>query len=155
MADLVRRHTPGRYGTEIVSVSIGPIGGTNNIGGATPLTVNDTTRFRLGGFGRRVRFLRLTACAGTVPADADGTILAHVSKFEDDGTTVRQLSADINLEGLTADVPATAGAYTSATEKHLVVKADEQILVDVVNNSAAINTQPATLTFRVELALLE
>lgn len=147
MAEIYRKTAPGRYGTFPVYVRSSP--------GANPLTANTTTRIRLGGLGRRCRFLRLTSCQSTLAADADGAVLAHVSKFESDGTTVRVLSADLNLETQTVDVPSSVGVYTSAAEKHLVIKANEQLLIDVVNDSAAINTQPVNLLFTIELALLD
>lgn len=146
--------SPGRYGIEPVFIRIGPIGGSNKIGGASPLTANATTTFKLGGFGRKMYFLRFSASAGTVPADADGTILARLRKIGA-GATTTTLSQDIDLEGLTADLVTYAAPLAAATDSQRLILATETISVDVVNNSAAINTQPVDLYLVAEFARIE
>lgn len=155
MAQIYRKHGPGRYGVESVFIRSAPIGGTNQIGGASPLTANTTTTFRLGGFHRKVAFLRFSVSCGTVGADSDGTLLARMRKIKTDGTTVVTLSSDINLEALTADVSEKAGRLSTATEAHCTILEGETITVDIVNNSAAINTQPALMHLVGEFGLID
>jgi len=151
---LYRRPTPGRYNTEIIYKSLGGIGGTNFLGGASPLTANATTTFYLGSFHRVCAFLRFSVVALTVPVDADGTILARLMVVATDGTTRRQVSEDINLEALTAKASTKSDRKAGISDAANTLKVGETLEVDVVNNTASIDTQPAQLVFTVECALI-
>lgn len=142
-----RRPTPGRYGSEIVILS--------RHAGANPLTANATTAIKFGGLHRRAVFLRITASAGTVPADADGTILARGVITATDGTANRDVSADIDLESLTANVTKAADRKAGLADSAVVIKPGETFRVNVVNNSAAIDTQPVDLVVTAEFALID
>lgn len=146
---------PGRYGIEVIVVGSGPIGGTNLIGGASPLTANTTTKFYLPAPGFKCAFLGLKAHAVTVPADADGTILARAVKYDAVANGEVTLSADLNLEGLVTREVSKVGPSTSATEAQLFIRPEDSLLVSVVSNSAAIDTQPANLVFTIELARID
>lgn len=142
---------PGRFGVLPAYVRSGQIGGTNFLGGATPLTANTTTIFRLGGLaGRSAVFSRLGATAVTVPADADGTILAYVYKFRASDNTAVQMSAALDLEALVTREETFANALGIA-EADLTLTAGDAIEIHVVSNSAAIDTQPAGLVFVAEM----
>lgn len=136
-----RNPAPGEFGTELVSVS--------TQAGTSPLTVNGTTIFRLGGFGRRVRFANLVVSCTTVAADADGTILATAYKYDASADAQVALTSSTDLETLTTREAREVVPLATQTDAQLTIDADDTIEVSVVNNSAAINTQPTDLIFRV------
>ena len=142
---IYRRPKPGRYGTHIVFVQ--KSGGT--------LTANTTTTFKAGGFKRTMVFLQFVAFVGVKPADADGAITAKVVIRAADGTTRRVVSADINLETLTNDVATAVGIKAGLADKSRVLLPGEAVEFDVVNDSAAIDTQPTDLVFTAEFALVD
>lgn len=146
---------PGRFGTELITISTGPIGPANYLGGASPLTANTTTTFRMGPVPRKCVLARFGASATTVPADADGTIIATLFKYDAATNAQVQISAAIDLEALVTREGTLAGQYTSATEAQLTINEGDTLEVNVVNNSAAIDTQPAYLVFIAELYVRE
>lgn len=146
---------PGRLGQATVLCASGQIGGANYLGGASPLTVNNTTTFRLPTPPYKSQFLRLCASVVTVPADADGTILARAMKYDAAADAQVTLSADIDLEALVTRELTRVGILSTATPPQLVFNGTSDALeINVVNNSAAIDTQPAGLVFTVAFALL-
>jgi hypothetical protein len=147
---------PGRFGVQPVFVKTGPIGGSNLIGGATPLTANASTIFRLGGFaGRRVAFARLGATVVTVPADADGAITAIAQKYNAVTDATVTLSTVLNLETLVTREEGFANPLSSLTPAQAVFNPGDALEIVVSNDSAAIDTQPGNLIFTVELLVLE
>lgn len=146
---------PGSYGVQRVFVPTGQIGGTNFLGGATPLTANATTIFRLGSIGRRAVIGRLTAVTVTVPADADGTILATLRKYDASADAAVTISQNLDLEALVTREAGSANPITSLSDVDLTLDVGDALEVHVVSNSAAIDTQPAGLIFTAELLVLE
>lgn len=147
---------PGRFGTQLVTVQTGHIGGSNYLGGASPLTANNTTKFYLGPVPCKCIFSRLAvSCHVTVPVDADGTIVATAFKYDAVANAQVQVSPAVNLEALTLHEGTIVKQYTGATEAQLVLQEGDTIEVNVVNNSAAIDTQPAGLVFLAELYRVE
>lgn len=149
MAEIQRVPKPGEFGTELLSVAIGPIGGTNNIGGASPITANNTTIFRLGGLGRLARIAQVVTSCTTVAADADGTTLATVYKYNATTDAQVALTGSIDLEALTTREATVTMPLATQTDAQLTLGAADTVEVSVVNNSAALNTQPTDLYFRV------
>lgn len=137
------RPKPGQFGTAVVLVDSGQIGGANYQGGASPLTANSTTTFRLATPPFKCRFLSIAVSVVTVPVDADGTILAVANKWN--GGAVAQ-TGNIDLEGLTTrQLLVTKG---TGSETNRIFNGTTDVLeVVVTNNSAAIDTQPAGLVF--------
>jgi len=147
---------PGRFGVAPVLLSTGQIGGTNFLGGASPLTANASTTFRLGGTaGRRVQFSRFGASVVTVPADADGAITAILQKYNAVTDATVTLTAPIDLIALVTREQASVGWLTSLTEAQATLTPDDTLEVVVSSDSAAIDTQPAGLVFTVELLVQE
>lgn len=147
---------PGRFGTATVLAQTGQIGGANFLGGASPLTANTTTIFRLGGFaGRKVRFSRFGATTTTVPADADGTIIATARKYDASADAAVVLSANLDLEALVTREETSTTPLSTATDAELTFDTGDALEIHVVNNSAAIDTQPAGLVFVAEFLVLE
>ena len=146
----------GRFGVSPYVMATGQIGGANFLGGATPLTANSTTIFRLGPVPRKSFLSRFGASTVTVPVDADGTIVAYVIKYNAaTDTAVGPLTANLNLEALVTREGILLLPAASATEAQLLFNEGDTLEVHVVNNSAAIDTQPAGLVFTVELLMLE
>jgi hypothetical protein len=147
---------PGRFGVAPVLLSTGQIGGTNFLGGASPLTANASTVFRLGGTaGRRVQFSRFGASVVTVPADADGTITAILQKYNAVTDATVTLTPTIDLIALVTREQASVGWLSSLTQAAATLTPDDTLEVVVSNDSAAIDTQPAGLVFTVELLVQE
>jgi hypothetical protein len=138
----------GSFGTATVLCASGQIGGANYLGGASPLTVNSTTTFRLPTPPFKCRFLSMAVSVVTVPADADGSILARAVKYSASADAQVAVSADVDLEALTTREIGVAAALSTATEAQRIFNGTSDSLeVNVVNNSAAIDTQPAGLVF--------
>lgn len=147
---------PGRFGVQTVQARTGQIGGANFLGGATPLTANTTTIFRLGGTaGRKCRVSRFGATTVTVPADADGAITATLRKYDASADSVVTLTGNINLETLVTREETSVTVLGTLTDAQLTLDTGDALEIHVVNDSAAIDTQPAGLTFVAELLVLE
>lgn len=147
---------PGRFGVAPVLVNTGQIGGANYLGGATPLTANASTTFRLGGTaGRRVLVSRFGASVVTVPADADGTITAILQKYNavTDGTVT--LTGTIDLIALVTREQTSIPLLASVTPAQATLGPNDTLEIVVSSDSAAIDTQPAGLVFTVELLVQE
>lgn len=147
---------PGRFGVAPVLVNTGQIGGANYLGGATPLTANASTTFRLGGTaGRRVLVSRFGASVVTVPADADGTITAILQKYNavTDGTVT--LTGTIDLIAVVTREQTSIPLLASVTPAQATLGPNDTLEIVVSSDSAAIDTQPAGLVFTVELLVQE
>ena len=142
---------PGRFGVLPAYLRSGQIGGANFLGGASPLTANTTTIFRLGGMaGRKCVVSRLGATTVTVPADADGTIVAKLVKYDASADTTVDVTDTLNLEALVTREESFINKLSTATDAQLLLDVGDALEVHVINNSAAIDTQPAGLVFVVE-----
>lgn len=151
-----RKPKSGSFGTEVAFLTVGPIGGADRIGGVAPLTVNDTTTFKVPAPYRRYRFRKASCIAGTIAVDADGTVLATVKKLTAPSTKASLTDAlSFEAAGLTADTVAPFVNLSTATEAQRVVSLGESLIVDVVSNSAAIDTQPAIVFITIEVELLD
>lgn len=148
--------TPGRFGVLPNYIRTGQIGGTNFLGGASPLTANQTTIFRLGGMaGRKCLVSRLGATTVTVPNDADGTILAKLVKYDASADAGVDLTDNLNLEALVTREESFVNRLSTATDAQLMLDVGDALEVHVVSNTASIDTQPAGLVFVVELLVQE
>lgn len=119
------------------------------------LTANTTTRIAVATSIRKAILARLSVYVTTVPVDADGTVLVTIKKFNQVSGITTALTAAFDLEALTALKPAIIPLLATLTEQQLTVQEGEIIIADVVNNSAAIDTQPKELTFSAELLIQE
>jgi hypothetical protein len=147
---------PGRFGVASVLLNSGQIGGADYLGGATPLTANASTTFRLGGTaGRKCRISRFGATVTTMPADADGTITAVLQKYDASANAAVALTGAINLEALVTREETSVVFLATLTDAQATLDTGDALEVVVTNNSAAIDTQPAGLVFTVELLVQE
>ncbi len=149
------RPLPGRFGTQTITLQSGQIGAANYLGGASPLTANATTRFQLGPVPCKCVFSKLAVSTVTVPADAEGTIVATAFKYSATAAAQVQVSPAVDLEALTTRKGTIVRQYTAATEAGLTLQEGDCVEVNVVSNSAAIDTQPVGLVFVAELYRIE
>lgn len=146
MAYVHARKKPGRYGTDIAFLTVQP----------TPtLTANNTTIFKVPSPFRKCRFLRGSVSVTQVPADSDGTIVATFKKYDASADAAVTLSQELNLETLVTREVKKVDSAAAATEAQLLLDDGDQFEFHVVNDSAAINTQPTDLSICVEVAVLE
>jgi hypothetical protein len=122
---------------------------------ANPATVNNTQSHRLGGPHRKAVPERFNVAQGTVGNDADGTILIRVKKWDASANAFVVLTDDVNLEGQQADETVVIPIKATLTDEQATIDEGDTLVADIVNNSAAIDTQPANVRVGVELAFLE
>lgn len=147
---------PGRFGTQIAFLTLSSLGGSDYVGGATLLTANDTTTFKVPSPYRKCRFVRASVVMKTIGIDADGTILATVKKLTAPSTKASLTDAlSWEAAGVTADTVAQFVTLSTATDAQRTLNAGESFIVDVVSDSAAIDTQPANVNIVIEVEVLE
>ena len=140
------RPKPGRYGTHPQFLTVQP----------TPtLTANNTTIFKIPSPYRRCVFVRGAVSVTQVPVDGDGTILGTFRKYDASADAAVTLTGNIDLETLVTREVSYADPSSSATQAQLTLDNGDVMEFHVVNNSAAINTQPTDLSLCVELLVLE
>lgn len=149
------KQKPGYFGVQRTYLTSAQIGGTNFQGGASPITANTTNIFRLGAPFTKCAFNGFTATTVTVPSDPDGTMLAYIYKYDASADAAVLISAAIDLEALVTREATRALALSTATDAQLTLDTGDALEIHVVNNSAAITTQPAGLVFVAELLVLE
>jgi hypothetical protein len=137
---------PGAFGTHPVVLS-GRMDGS--------LTVNDTTTFSIGGIHRKSFIERLSFSQRTVAADADGTVLLTVKKRDASADAAVTLNTAVSLEGRTALESVAITLLSSLTDAERTCDEGDTLYVEVVNNSAAIDTQPADLIVTAILGVLQ
>lgn len=130
------------------------------------LTANVTNTFGLGSINDRAQvgtsnasqehtaFLdELYFACFTAVADADGTVLATVKKWDKSAAAAVAMTGAFDLETITAKestrIPITAA------EIDRILDIGDYLYVEIVNNSAAINTQPVGLVLSAWLKLLK
>lgn len=119
-------------------------------------TVNGTQTYICGGVGGgqpgKYRINRAWIMCNAIPSDADGTLLANLFVRDDSEGASDQLIVSQDLETLVVTAnkwfPLTLAAETS--EKERTIEAFDAMWFTVVNNSAAIDTNPQS-QFMVEL----
>ena len=145
------RPQPGRFGVMPTQYSSGPIGGANFLGGASPLTANATVVFELGPVTAKSVFSRLAASAVTPPVDADGTTLAYLYKYDASADAAVQISGPLDLQALVTREGALVAPLSTLNINDITFEEGDTLEVHVVNDSAAIDTQPVGLVFNVEM----
>lgn len=138
----------GRFNVQLVGV------GASNVGN---LTANATTTFFIAVPAGKYYISKLSLVCNTVGADADGTILGTFKKYDGVANSGVALNTATDLETLvtkeTRDV--TVLASLTPAQRILNTANGDSLYVEVVNNSAAINTQPTNLCFAAELMALK
>lgn len=118
------------------------------------LTANVTNTVSFGGINRQAFIERLSVSCRTVPVDSDGTILATVKKRDVSAASNISLTAAFDLEALVANASSAIPLVAGLTDDQLTLDLGDTLFVDIVSNSAAIDTQAADLRFTAILGLL-
>lgn len=145
MSDFRRKTKGGRHGTDPVILA----------GGNDTITANVTTPQVLGASPTRAALVKAYASAHIIPADSDGTILATLKKWDASASADVTLSAALDLEAITAKVASAFAIIAALTDDQRTLDTGDTLRVDIVNNSAAINTAATGLRFAAELLVLE
>lgn len=144
---------PGRFATQLdleASTCIGT--------GGLVLTANTTTTFRVPTPNVRSWIETISILNGIVGLDSDGTILATVFRRDNTNAANIALTAATSLEVdfLTANNKVFGIPLLAAlTDTNRICLPGDTVYVDVVNNSAAIDTQPNQNFVQVEFAILQ
>lgn len=144
---------PGRFGVELNWEASTPIGT-----GGLALTANTTTTYRVPTPIRRCWIESISILCGTVGLDSDGTILGTVFRRDNANAANIALTAATSFEVdfLTANTKVFPVALLSTlTDTQRICQAGDIVYVDIVNNSAAIDTQPVQNFVQIEFAILE
>ena len=111
--------------------------------------------------GHRIYVDELFASTFTVPADADGTILLSVFKYDASASSAVALvtgtAASVStgdLELLTAGKAERLTFDAAVTDDHKTLDHGDFLYASVVNNSAAIDTQPSALCVTAKFKVL-
>ena len=141
------RPGPGRFG-----VNAAILNGQN----IANLTANTTTRVDISPAPRKAFVDKVMVSQQTLVADSDGTVLATVKKYDASANASVTLSSALSLE---ADAQvASEGAFfallSTLTDAQRTLDEGDVLYVDIVNNSAAIDTQPANLRFAASVEIL-
>lgn len=145
----MQRHrlpAPGRWGTHPIHTSIQLL---------AALTANATNTLHLGGTNSRSWIAGVCTSCLTVPADADGTIVATLKKWDVSAGAAVVLSSALDLEALVAKTATPFTILATLTDDQRTLDTGDTLYVEIVNNSAAIDTQPVGLVVHPELFVLK
>lgn len=141
--DNSRREAIGRFGTHPVWVS--------RTLGSSPLTANTTNDFYLVAPPSSATIGGGAVVQNTLVADADGTVLAYLAKYDASADAVVVLTSSLDLEAMTTKEGASFTVLGTLTDAQRTFATGDTLLLRIVSNSAAINTQPTDLTVTAEL----
>ena len=136
---------PGRFGIHPVFAQAA----------LSALTANATVTNYIPTPKRKCYIERITYHASTMAADADGTVLATVTKWDDSAQAAVALTASTSLEGLTAKKATEIALLSTLTDAQLTLDEGDTLYIEMVNNSAAIDTNHANACLAVELLVSE
>jgi len=133
---------PGRARTQIVCSVV-----------AIPtLTVNVTNTIRLPTPSARAYVLKCSITQSVVGNDADGTLLATLKRRDISAGADVTISSAFNIEGQVAN--SANERFVLLGESTRLKAREDTLFVDIVSNTAIIDTQPVGFIY-VELALLD
>ena len=125
--------------------------------GANPLTANVTTSIYIPTPPGKFILLGAAIVQSTLVIDADGTVLAQITKRKasDDADVVLTAQVDMETTVAVALERQEFALLTSLGTADNIFLTGDIVKLEVVNNSAAIDTQPIDLMVSVELGYLE
>lgn len=149
------RAQPGDFGAEFICLPLS----------VASITANVTNTYGIGGFNDRddsdltrahkAYVDEITCGQFTLVADADGTVLLNVFKWDASADAAVQLVTSFDLETQTAKECDRVPLGASLTEAQRTMETGDYLYATIVNNSAAINTQPVGLVVTTLLKLLK
>lgn len=105
--------------------------------------------------GEHISYIeRLTAVCHTLVADADGTVLLTIRKYDRSAAADVTLATSFNLETLTAKEASHIPFDSGVTDAQRILDVGDFLFAEVVNNSAAIDTQPVGLQVSALIKIL-
>lgn len=122
--------------------------------GANPFTANSTVTVAIPAPAGKSFPLRAYVSSTTVGSDADGTLTVQLRRRKASDDSDVALTEAYNIEGLTTKERYEM-AFAAVSDNNRIFLAADIAEVDLVSNSAAIDTQPTELTMVVEWAVLE
>lgn len=137
----------GRFGVMSVVVS--------QAAGSSPMTANSSESILIPTPPGKFVVLGATAVCTTIAIDADGTALAYITKrvASDDSDVV--LTAGLDLEAMTVLERTEFVVNKQPGSASNIFLAGDVLKMELVSNSASIDTEPVNLVITVELGYLE
>lgn len=135
---------PPYSGVMVDHAGAGPVG---------TITANQTTSFFLQVPPGRHYIRRLAVVCNVVGVDADGNLTAVFQRYSGAADAATALNTATNLKTLTTKEYRDVAVTGTLTDSQRIVDSSlgDSIYVDVISDSAAIDTQPTQLIFTVEL----
>lgn len=134
---------------------------SGNIG---TVTANVTNTFGLGGIsdvsdtantpGHSAYIDEITVGCMTVPIDSDGTYLLNVKKYDAAAASAVSIVTGFDMETLVSGKTKRATLVTTLTDSQRVMHFGDFIHIELVSNSAAIDTQMVAGNIGVLLKVL-
>lgn len=115
---------------------------------------NTTTTYNFGGHPAKVYANRAIVSAGTVPASTSGTILGVVQKYDATANTAVALSANVDLEALTAHEGVAVPFLSSLTDAQRTLLPGDTLRFVVTTNNT-VTTAAVDLQCNIEVLVLE
>jgi hypothetical protein len=113
-----------------------------------------TTTYNFGGHPAKCYINRAIVSAGTVPASTGGTILATLQKYDAVANSAVTLTANIDLEALTANEGTAVSLLSTLTEAQQTLLPGDTVRLAVVTTSS-VTTAEVDLVVNVELLVEE
>lgn len=135
---------PGRFGV-IPNVLPGHCGTIGN---------NTTTYFSFGGHPAQCYINRAVVSAATVPAATSGTILATLEKYDASANAAVALSAEFDLETLTANEGTAVPLLSTLSIAQRTLDTGDTVRLKVVTNNT-VTTAAVDLYCNTELLVAE
>ena len=111
---------------------------------------NTTTTYNFGGHPATCLINRAMVSAGTVPASTSGTILAVLEKYDSTANAAVTLTANIDLEALTAKEGTALTFLTTLTDAEKLLDTGDTVQFVVTTNNT-VTTAAVDLMVNVEL----
>lgn len=111
---------------------------------------NTTTVYNFGGHPAKCYINRAMVSAGTVPASTSGTILAKIQKYNAAANAAVDLTANIDLEALTAHEGTAVAMLSTLTEAQQTLLPGDTLRLSVVTNNT-VTTAAVDLMCNIEL----
>lgn len=111
---------------------------------------NTTTTYNFGGHPATCLINRAMVSAGTVPASTSGTILAVLEKYDATANAAVTLTANIDLEALTAHEGTAVNLISTLTTAQRTLLPGDTVRLTVTTNNT-VTTAAVDLVANVEL----
>lgn len=111
---------------------------------------NTTTTYNFGGHPATCLINRAMVSAGTVPASTSGTILAVLEKYDSTANAAVTLTANIDLEALTAHEGTAVNLISTLTTAQRTLLPGDTVRLTVTTNNT-VTTAAVDLVANVEL----